>query len=158
MIHTCLPLRLGLRVYLVPKYQLSLLVEYIRTYRLTVLFGVPTIWQQLIYNDSVKAADLASIRFAMSGAAALPVALQNDARAKFPQGVSLITNWGMTEVVCEAAQFSLNEVDNEGAVGRLMPNMEARIVGSGGEEIGFDQPGELLIRGNWHLPLHIHRR
>lgn len=147
MIHSSLPLRVGLQVYLIPKYDLPKLISYVREYRLSAVFFVPTIWQQIAKSEEIVAADLSSIRFAMSGAAALSPVIQREASTKLAQGVCVIQNWGMTELVCEGVQLNVNEVETTGSVGRLLPNLEAMIIGTDGKPKGPNQEGEIVLRG-----------
>lgn len=65
----------------------------------------------------------------------------------FPDGITLICNWGMTEATCEATQFPLHEIDTEESTGRLMPNMSAKVIDESGKELGKEEMGELCIKG-----------
>lgn len=96
------------------EHDLPLLMQYVRGLELSVLFLAPAIWQRIAneYNsDSVK-----NVRFAMSGGSILPAALQKRVSDMFAPGINLIANWGMTEATCEATQFALDEIDDEGSV------------------------------------------
>ncbi len=147
LIHSCMALRLGIQVYLVPKYDFKSLIGLVRDHKLTILMVVPTIWRQIAYSDDVTTEDLESVHIGMSGAAPMSVQLQRDASTKLPSGRPLRVNWGMTEVTCQAAQFVFQEHDFEASVGRLLPNIEAKVISPEGAELGPDQPGEILLRG-----------
>lgn len=62
----------------------------------------------------------------------------------------LITAFGMTELSPAAlAMMPLEGVDNPGAAGRLLPNLEARLVDDDGNDLPENEEsvGELWIRG-----------
>ncbi|KPI41329.1 putative acyl-coenzyme A synthetase [Cyphellophora attinorum] len=83
----------------------------------------------------------------MSGGSLLSNDLRSAVSNMFPPGINLITNWGMTEATCEATQFPLHEIDTEASVGRLMPNMSAKVIDTTGGELGKNEMGELCIKG-----------
>ena len=128
-----------------PKYDLPILMQMVRDFDLSVLFLAPAIWQRITTEYTPE--NIQSVRFAMSGGSLLPVALQKRVSAMFVEGVNLIANWGMTEATCEATQFALDEVDEEGSVGRLMPNMSAIVMDESGRRLGAGEMGELCIKG-----------
>lgn len=54
----------------------------------------------------------------------------------------------MTELTCIATLTNYPEADDTGAVGRLIPNMEAKLVDDDGNNISaYDVRGEILVRG-----------
>jgi len=106
---------------------------------------VPAVWNRMA-NECTKE-ELASFRFAMSGASPLPLPLQLRVEDMLPEGVTLRVNWGMTETTTGASQPGPTEVDREGSSGRLLPNMQAVILGPDGRELGVNEPGELCVKG-----------
>lgn len=40
-----------------------------------------------------------------------------------------------------------NHITKSGSVGRLLPNLEARLVGENGDDVEVGQPGEIWVRG-----------
>ncbi|OCT53132.1 putative acyl-coenzyme A synthetase [Cladophialophora carrionii] len=144
-VQTMLALQCGMQVYMFPKYDFSSLMASIKKYQLSACFIVPAIWNRILQECTRE--DVASIRFAMSGASPLPLPLQLKVHDMLPDGVVLRVNWGMTETVTAASQPNVTEVDREGSSGRLLPNMQAVIMSPSGEKLGYDEPGELCIRG-----------
>lgn len=145
ILHSILPLAIGWQVYQVPKYDLPLLMAYVRKFSLSILFLAPAIWQRMV--NEYKRDDVRTIRFGMSGGSLLTNSLRTAVSNMFPDGISLITNWGMTEATCEATQFPLHEIDTEASVGRLMPNMSAKVIDGTGKELAQEELGELCIKG-----------
>lgn len=144
-VQTMMAMQCGMQVYMFKKFDFDFLIECIRKYRLSAFFMVPAIWNR-ISNECTKQ-DLASFRFCMSGASPLPLPLQLKVQEMLPKGVMLRVNWGMTETTTGAAQPAPTEVDTEGSSGRLLPNMQAVIIGANGEKLGFNEPGELCVKG-----------
>ena len=146
ILHTMLPLAIGWQIYPVPKYDLPLLISYIKRLQFSVLFLAPAIWQRIVNEYSAQ--DVRSIRYGMSGGSLLTNTLRSAMSDMFVPGISVITNWGMTEATCTATQFPLHEIDTEESVGRLMPNMSAKVIDTmSGKVLGKNQLGELCIKG-----------
>lgn len=145
LVHTMMSMHHGMEVVMMKKYTFDKLTEYARQYDLSMLFLAPPIWNRIV--NEWKKEDLTKIRWALSGGSPMPLALQKRVNKALPDGTVLLPNWGMTELVCAATQFSPDEVDEEGSVGRLVPAMEAIIVGSNDKVLDYNQPGELLVKG-----------
>jgi fatty-acyl-CoA synthase len=99
--------------------------------------------------------DLSSLRLVMCGGSAVPVALQQALSER--HGITMIQAWGMTETspVASVARPPLG-ADGEsmwryrGSQGRLLPGVEARIMGDDGPLPHDGQAvGELEVRGPW---------
>ncbi|SPO25281.1 related to phenylacetyl-CoA ligase [Ustilago trichophora] len=85
-------------------------------------------------------------RFAMVGAAPLSDDLSRQFTKVFPQ-----LDWGqgsgMTETCSVTTMFPVGEAAVMGSAGRLISNTEAKVVNSEGKEVGYDELGELWLRG-----------
>lgn len=144
-VQTMMALQTGMQVYMYPKFDFSFLMHGIKEYGLSAMFIVPAVWNRIV-NESNKE-ELKGIRFAMSGASPLPPAVQKKANALLPTGVYLRVNWGMTETTTAATQPEATERDEEGSAGRLLPNLQAIILGSDGQRLGPSETGELCVKG-----------
>ncbi len=141
----------------------------IKLARPTCAAGVPTIWGSLLaYADEhPEDIDFSSLRLAMSGGSALPVAMMEKFRDR--HGVFMSQGWGMTETspVCTFGLVGLPEPDgasgDEGgastttsksgplSAGRLLPGVEMRILTQDGDVAPWDGAtvGEVEVRGPW---------
>ena len=141
----------------------------IKLARPTCAAGVPTIWGSLLaYADEhPEDIDFSSLRLAMSGGSALPVAMMEKFRDR--HGVFMSQGWGMTETspVCTFGLVGLPEPDGTGgdeggastttsksgplSAGRLLPGVEMRIVTQDGDVAPWDGAtvGEVEVRGPW---------
>lgn len=111
------------------------MVKTIIKYRISVWWLVP-------YLDELRKI----ARFAMVGAAPLSDDLSKQFTNRFPE-----LDWGqgsgMTETCSVTTMFPLAEKAVLGSAGRLFPNTEAKVVNSEGKQVGYDELGELWLRG-----------
>jgi acyl-CoA synthetase (AMP-forming)/AMP-acid ligase II len=124
---------------LVPQavYDVEAAMRLIETERITVLPGAPTIFQTILDHPGRAGFDLSSLRFAVTGAAVVPIALVE--RMQQEMGFDIVlTAFGMTEAVVATM---CRRTDPPEVVahtcGRAVAGFETRI----GEQ------GELLLRG-----------
>ena len=105
--------------------------------RVTVLPGAPTIYQTLLDHPSRAGYDLSSLRFAVTGAAVVPVALVERMQSELSFEI-VLTAFGMTEAV--VATMCRREDP---------PELVARTCGRAvaGFETRIGERGELLLRG-----------
>jgi acyl-CoA synthetase (AMP-forming)/AMP-acid ligase II len=140
-------LRRGERCVTMPRFDLEQFLQVIERYRVTTLYLVPPIVLALTKHPLVANYDLSSVTLVNSGAAPLGNELQQAAserlRAPVQQG------YGMTEAtVGVTGRKRLDDPIKLGSVGRLLPNVEARIVDVvTGADLGPGERGELLVRG-----------
>jgi fatty-acyl-CoA synthase len=132
------------------------LVRLIEETRPTLTGGVPTIFNDLLGWVDGHPADLTSVRLALCGGSAVPLALQQALWER--HGVRVQQAWGMTETspVATSGKPPVG-VDEEEAwryragQGRVLGGVEARIVGDDGQPLPHDGEavGELEVRGPW---------
>jgi acyl-CoA synthetase (AMP-forming)/AMP-acid ligase II len=124
---------------LVPQavYDVEAAMRLIQDERITVLPGAPTIFQTILDHPARSEFDLSSLRFAVTGAAIVPVALVERMQDELSFEI-VLTAFGMTEAV--VATMCRRDDPPEVVArtcGRAVAGFEARI----GEQ------GELLLRG-----------
>ncbi|WP_085523697.1 long-chain fatty acid--CoA ligase [Tuberibacillus sp. Marseille-P3662] len=129
--------------------------------RVTFSAGVPTIWMALLNHvrQNPGCYDFSSIRFLMSGGAALPASLTESYEKEL--GVKLYQGYGQTETTpvtfVSPLKSSVDHVSDQEKyrlrtkTGMILPGLEMKIVGDDGREIAHDgqEMGELLLRGPW---------
>ncbi|MDV7241203.1 MULTISPECIES: 3-[(3aS,4S,7aS)-7a-methyl-1,5-dioxo-octahydro-1H-inden-4-yl]propanoyl:CoA ligase [Rhodococcus] len=119
-------------VFDVPKVMATVHDEHI-----TVLPGAPTIFQSILDHPDRSRYDLSSLRIAVTGAAAVPVALVERMQSEL-SFEAVLTAYGQTEaVVITMCRTDDDPVTVSTTSGRAIPGMEVRI----GER------GEILVRG-----------
>jgi len=132
------------------------LVRFIERSRPTVSGAVPTVWNDVVRYLEMNDGDLSSLRLVLCGGSAVPVALQKTLQER--HDITMIQAWGMTETspVASVARPPVGVEGEEmwrfrGTAGRVLPGVEARIVGDAGTVLPADgeSVGELEVRGPW---------
>jgi fatty-acyl-CoA synthase len=132
------------------------LVRLIEAERPTIAGAVPTIWNGLLQHIRVAGGDLSSLRLVPCGGSAVPHSLQEAYEKEL--GVRILQAWGMTETspLGSVAHPPANVTDEEAwryrdTAGRLMCQVEHRLIGEGGVELPCDGEavGEIEVRGPW---------
>ena len=132
------------------------LVRLIEAERPTVAGAVPTIWNALLLHVRANGGDLSSLRIVPCGGSAVPHALM--AAYQEEHGVNILQAWGMTEtsplgsVAHPPAGVTGDEAwQYRDTQGRLICEVEARLVGEGGVVLPHDGEavGEVEVRGPW---------
>lgn len=129
--------------------------------RVTMSAGVPTIWMGVLEHllEHPGRYDTSSVRFFISGGAALPIQLAKDFDTKL--GIPLLQGYGQTETT-PTTLFSMpksyladlpapDKYLLQTKSGLLYPGLEMRVVNEKGEEVEQDgkEMGELQLKGPW---------
>lgn len=134
----------GATLVTMPRFDPEAYLKAIQDHRITRLYVVPTIAVLLAKSPLVDRYDLSSLRSIVSGGAALDPGTAELCRQRL--GVSIGQGYGLTEALVSFMQLA--DRVTPGSVGPNSPNIECRIVDiTTGEELGYNQDGEVLIRG-----------
>lgn len=142
-----LPLRLGATVVVLPKFDLQQFLTVLDEQRITRAFVAPPIVLALAKHPAVDGVDLSALKYVMSAAAPLDGELA-EACAKRLGLHAVLQAYGMTEL--SPGTHSVPQDDQDpppGAVGKLFPSTEMRLVSADGNDVGGGDPGEIWIRG-----------
>ncbi len=140
------PVSIGARIVLLPEYEVKTVLQHIRRYHPTIFPGVPSIYATINHIPNSRRYGVASIKACLSGAAPLPVEVQEEFE-KVTRG-HLIEGYGLTECSPMTHSNPLFGTNRTGSIGIPLPNTDARIVDmTTGEELPPGQIGELVIRG-----------
>ncbi len=137
----------GATIVSMPRFDFGEFLAAVQKYRLTVLPLVPPIVLGMVKSPALAQFDLSSVRLIFSGAAPLGADLARELSERMRCPVT--QGYGMTEAspVTHLSPTRGPEL-KFGSAGRVVPNTEVKIVEpGGGEELGPNQEGELLIRG-----------
>lgn len=123
------------------------IVQALEQEQITVLPGVPTVWQVLISLNGLRERELPHLRLLTNAGAALSATQVAEVRATFPRA-ELFSMYGQTECkrVCYLPPEQLDE--RPGSVGIAIPGTEVWIEDEHGNEAEPDQVGELMVRGD----------
>ena len=141
------PVALGAVMILKPKFEITDILHTIKKQRPSMFPGVPQMYMALKDFPGVRRFGIASIKACISGAAPLPVEVQ-EAFEKLTRG-RLVEGYGLTEASPVTHANPLYSLRKAGSIGIPLPSTQARIVDlkRGREEVSVGQIGELAVRG-----------
>ena len=131
-----------------PIFDVQQVMERVPQDKITMLPGPPAIYQTILNHPDLETFDMATLRLAVTGAAAIPVEMiiQMRERLGFEK---IVTGYGLTEG-SGLATMCRHDDDPETIAktsGRAMPGMEIKIVDDNGAEIESGKPGEITVKG-----------
>ena len=137
----------GATLVLLPRFDLDQMIEAIRRRPPTFLPAVPPIYERLAAAAREGRVNLTSIRYAISGAMALPPEVVHTWESV--SGGLLVEGYGMTETSPVSLGNPAAPTRRPGTVGVPFPSTWIRIVDPDDTscDLPIGQPGELLIRG-----------
>lgn len=137
----------GAKLILVPRFVLKDILKKIHRYKPTLLPGVPTIYVAINNAPDLHRYDLSSIRVCISGAAPLPVEVQQ--QFEKITGGRLIEGYGLSETSPVTHANPVYGKRKPGSIGLPLPDTEYKIVDveSGEIEVPPGETGELCVRG-----------
>ncbi|WBQ05375.1 AMP-binding protein [Kribbella sp. CA-293567] len=142
-----LPLRLGATVVVLPKFDLQQFLTVLDEQKITRAFVAPPIVLALAKHPAVDGVDLSALKYVTSAAAPLDGDLA-EACAKRLGLHAVLQAYGMTELSPGTHSVPQTDVDPPaGAVGKLFPSTEMRLVGADGNDVAEGEIGEVWIRG-----------
>ncbi len=140
------PIAMGATMVLLPSFDLQQVLDHIKQYRPTLFPGVPSIYTAINHAPNVRAYGLSSIKACISGAAPLPVEVQEEFE-KLTRG-RLVEGYGLTESGPVTHANPLYGLRKVGSIGIPIPNTDAKIVHlATGEDLPTGKVGELVVRG-----------
>jgi len=132
------------------------ILQSIEEHKATILPLVPTIYTFLVDLFARGDYDVSSLKYCISGGAALPSALLRKVEETLQ--VSVIEGYGLTETSPVIAVNTFKNGSFPGSVGPIVPNVEVKIIDETRKEKLSEEVGEILVRGKtvmqgyWNLP------
>ncbi|KAJ3692199.1 hypothetical protein LUZ60_012549 [Juncus effusus] len=141
-------LALGETTVLMKRFDFAVMLKTIEKYRVTFVPAAPPLVLAMAKSPEALKFDLSSLQFMAIGGAPLGRELAEQFAVRFPN-VELMQGYGLTESTASASgTLGLEEVKKYGSAGRLVANLEAKIVDPDtGKALGPRQRGELWLRG-----------
>ncbi|KXS09562.1 acetyl-CoA synthetase-like protein [Gonapodya prolifera JEL478] len=138
----------GLTIVLFSKFDANRVVDSIDEFSVNIGFVVPPMLLMMTRVMEKRTTNFhPTLRWLQSAAAPLLGEVIAGVRRVFDRDV-LRNGFGMTEIVATMIATGVGEPLSEGFAGRLNPNNEAKIVHpETGEHVGYNEPGELYVRG-----------
>ncbi|KAH8905662.1 AMP-binding enzyme [Coniochaeta sp. PMI_546] len=136
----------GMFHHAMPQYSPEKLGEQVASNHATNFQGVPSVVLTLANSDLTSRYDFSHAQTIMVGGAPLKQNLIDRLLSKAPWKLRQV--YGMTEAAGYVAYQKLDEELPEGVVGKLLPNIEARLMREGSsDEVAVGEAGELWLRG-----------
>lgn len=123
-------------------------LDWIEDERITVLPAPPAIFQALIAHPDLKRRDVSSLRSTVTGADVIPDGLVEAMKTELGFE-TIITGYGLTEssAICSLCRPGDAPSLVAATDGRVLPDVEVKVVDDDGVEVARGTPGEILIRG-----------
>lgn len=111
----------------------------------TAITGVNTLFNALVNNEDFKELNFSHLRLSVGGG----MAVQRAVADKWINITKcyLLEGYGLTECSPLVAAYPYDLKEYNGSIGLAMPSTEVRIIDDEGNVLGFDQTGELQVRG-----------
>jgi long-chain acyl-CoA synthetase len=141
-----IPIALGATILLLPVFELKQVLHTIKMYKPTIFPGVPSIYMALNQAPNVSSYGLASIKACVSGAAPLPVEVQ-EAFERLSRG-RLVEGYGLTEASPVTHVNPLEGSSKVGSIGIPLPSTDAKLVDLvTRQDVPPGKIGELAVKG-----------
>jgi len=140
------PISIAATMVILSVFDVNQVLEHIKLYKPTIFPGVPTMYMAINQAPNVRAYGLNSVKACLSGAAPLPVEIQ-EAFEKLTRG-RVVEGYGLTEAGPVTHANPLYGLRKVGSIGIPLPNTDAKIIDLvTGEDVGVGQLGELVVKG-----------
>jgi long-chain acyl-CoA synthetase len=139
--------RFGCTMSLIPRFDAGTVLAAIQHHRATIFEGVPTMFMALLQHPQLDQYDVASLRVAISGGAAIPAPVLDAFEDRF--GVVILEGYGLSETA-STTTFNRSATDRRPySVGKPIWGTELQIWDDQGRPLppGRDHVGELVTRG-----------
>jgi long-chain acyl-CoA synthetase len=139
-----------------PQFQPKAILAAIERHQATVLPLVPTIYSFLVQLVARGEHNVSSLRYCISGGAALPHALLH--KVEDLMKVTVLEGYGLTETSPVISVNTIKEGSVVGSVGPALPGVELKIVDEQGQAVPQGDVGEIFVKGAtvmsgyWKLP------
>jgi len=135
----------GMNVLITNPRDIPAFVEELNKFPITCMTGVNTLFNALTNNPDFKNVNFRTWKLALGGGMAVQKAVAE--HWKEMTGVPLIEAYGLTETSPAACINPMNLKTYNGAIGLPVPSTDIQVRDADGKELGFEEAGELWIKG-----------
>ncbi|HRN85199.1 MAG TPA: AMP-binding protein, partial [Hyphomicrobium sp.] len=155
-------LNLGVRIaaeqILMPRFTLADALDLITRHRPTLMPGVPTLFNAILNHPNIKSYDLTSLKFCISGGAALPLEIKE--RFEEATACALVEGYGLSEASPVVTCNPLEGPVKSGSIGLPLPDtiVSLRDLTDPTREVPQGERGEVCVagpqvmKGYWNRP------
>jgi long-chain acyl-CoA synthetase len=139
------PLIGGVDLVLMGKFNALGILPIIQKHRVTIMSGVPTIYNVMCSNPKAGEYDISSMRFFVSGAAPMPDEIYQATQRVLKRPVT--QGYGLSEATCASAVADPADPIRWNSVGPALRYTGIRIVDTNGVDVPVGGIGEIWISG-----------
>lgn len=136
----------GSTIYLIPASDPGAFLELIEREKITSVACVPVFYEQMLAHRNFGNTDFSSLRYVVAGGGVPSLHLLKSWQKR---GVALVQGYGLTEAAGSYCTILFDE-DAErklGCAGRVLPNVDMKLLTEDGRTARTGEVGEILIRG-----------
>jgi long-chain acyl-CoA synthetase len=140
-------MRIGAELVMHPRFDLEPILKDIEKKRVTMFFGVPTMYLGMLNYPGIKTIDLSSLKYCSSGGAPLPIEVLQQFKEK--AGCDISEGWGMTETSPAGTFMPQGRVPKPGSCGIPLPGITLKFISVDNPEqdVALGERGEICISG-----------
>ncbi|MEH1793441.1 class I adenylate-forming enzyme family protein [Nostoc sp.] len=137
------------------RFDLEQVLNAIATHQITMFFGVPTVFINLL-NSDLSGYNLNSVRYYFTAAAPMPIEVAQTWQDKY--GKVINEGYGLTET-SPSASYNHDLKYKLGSIGAPIENVEMKVIHDNGNQVEVGELGQIVIRGPnvmlgyWNRPL-----
>ncbi len=136
----------GAHMIILPRFSPLEVLSVIQDKKATIFAGVPTMYNFMMQAAGDTPYDLHSLRYCISGGAAMPVAVMEAFEKRFD--VQILEGYGLSEA---SPVTAFTPVDGRprkvGSIGISVPLVEQKVFDENDREVPVGEVGELVVRG-----------
>jgi long-chain acyl-CoA synthetase len=135
----------GATILLVERFDALHTLQDVERHRASVIIGAPPMYVAWVNTAGLDELDLHCVRYAVSGAAALPAEILE--RFDRDLGIPIWEGYGLTETSPLLTTVAMGDAPKPRSVGKPVPGVEIRLVDEHGRPVSKGDPGEVVARG-----------
>jgi long-chain acyl-CoA synthetase len=139
-------------IIIMPRFVLGETLKLIDKLRPTIMPGVPTLFNAIMNFPKIKSYDLSSLKFCLSGGAALPIEVKQTFESV--TGCVLVEGYGLSETSPVVSCNPLDGPTKPGSIGLPLPAtiIALRDLGDPEKDVAKGERGEICIAGPQVMP------
>lgn len=145
-------------IIIMPRFVLDDALKLINNTKPSIMPGVPTLFNAIINHQKLSSFDLSSLKFCLSGGAALPL----EVKTKFERltGCKVVEGYGLSETSPVLTCNPLSGPVKENSIGLPLPQtvLSLRDIADPAREVALGEEGEIcaagpqVMKGYWNRP------
>ena len=140
------PVLFGCKLVGMAAFNPQVILKTIQDEKITQMFSYPTMMRWILGQPNFDKFDVSSMRVISIGGEAVSTELIETIQEKFD--CKTTTGYGMTELTgASATPIDAPPEMISGSDGKVLPDMEVRLVDAEGNEVPKGEPGEIIVRG-----------